>query len=71
MLSSTSTTRLPSRLARSGLYLRWTPARRSRRTDLMVAGHREAEISWVGPVRFYAKAGATVSRVFRSQSKRL
>lgn len=40
-------------------------------TDLMVAGHREAEISWVGPVRFYAKAGATVSRVFRSQSKRL
>lgn len=40
-------------------------------TDLMIAGRRDAEISWVGPVRFYAKAGATVSRVFRSLSKPL
>lgn len=28
-------------------------------------GLAEADISWVGPVRFYAKAGASVSRVFR------
>jgi GNAT superfamily N-acetyltransferase len=35
--------------------------------DLMVAGHADAEISWVGPITFYAKtAGATVSRVFRN-----
>jgi GNAT superfamily N-acetyltransferase len=35
--------------------------------DLMVAGHRDAEIAWVGPVAFYAKAaGAAVSRVFRT-----
>ena len=40
-------------------------------TDLMVAGRKEAEISWVGPVRFYAKAGAVVSRVFRSLSRPL
>ena len=26
----------------------------------------ETEISWVGPVAFYAKAGARVSRVFRT-----
>lgn len=35
-------------------------------TDLMVAGFTEAEIAWVGPVRFYAKAGARVSRTFRT-----
>ena len=35
MLSSTSTTRLPSRLARSGLYFRCTPARRSRSSGWM------------------------------------
>ncbi len=29
-------------------------------------GVDEAEISWVGPVGFYAKAGARVSRVFRT-----
>lgn len=39
-------------------------------TDLMAANFRDAEISWVGPVRFYAKAGARVSRMFRSYRKR-
>lgn len=39
-------------------------------TDLMTANARDAEISWVGPVRFYAKAGARVSRMFRSYRKR-
>ena len=35
--------------------------------DMEAAGLDEAEIAWVGPVRFYAKsAGARVSRVFRS-----
>jgi GNAT superfamily N-acetyltransferase len=29
-------------------------------------GHAQAEIAWVGPIGFYAKAGATVSRVFRN-----
>jgi hypothetical protein len=38
--------------------------------DLMVAGHADAEICWVGPVGFYAKAaGASVSRVFRDLGK--
>jgi GNAT superfamily N-acetyltransferase len=38
--------------------------------DLMVAGRRDAEIAWVGPVGFYVKtAGAAVSRVFRSYVK--
>ena len=37
--------------------------------DLMTANFRDAEISWVGPVRFYAKAGARVSRMFRSYRK--
>ena len=40
--------------------------------DLMVAGYRTAEIAWVGPVSFYAKAaGASVSRVFRTFAKTL
>lgn len=39
-------------------------------TDLMTANFRDAEISWVGPVRFYAKAGARVSRMFRLYRKR-
>ena len=39
--------------------------------DLMVARRDRVEISWVGPVRFYAKLGATVSRSFRSMSKPL
>lgn len=39
--------------------------------DLMVAGHRRVEISWVGPVRFYAKLGAEVSRAYRTYRKRL
>jgi mycothiol synthase len=34
--------------------------------DLAAQGHAEAEIAWVGPVGFYAKAGARVSRVFRT-----
>jgi mycothiol synthase len=38
--------------------------------DLMAAGVSSAEIAWVGPVRFYAKAGAAVSRAFRTFSKR-
>jgi mycothiol synthase len=38
--------------------------------DLMVAGIETAEISWVGPLRFYAKAGASVGRVFRTFRKR-
>jgi GNAT superfamily N-acetyltransferase len=38
--------------------------------DLMVANLPRAEVSWVGPVRFYAKAGAVVSRSFRSFRKR-
>jgi mycothiol synthase len=40
--------------------------------DLRVAGLPEAEISWVGPVGFYARtAGASVSRVFRQAVKPL
>ena len=40
--------------------------------DLRAAGHADAEIAWVGPVAFYAKAaGATVSRVFRTFVKPL
>ncbi len=38
--------------------------------DLMIAEYPHTEISWVGPVRFYAKNGATVSRVFRQYRKR-
>jgi len=38
--------------------------------DLMIAEYERAEICWVGPVRFYAKNGATVSRVFRQYKKR-
>jgi len=34
--------------------------------DLEAHGHAEAEIAWVGPIGFYAKAGARVSRVFRT-----
>ena len=35
--------------------------------DLMIADFDAAEISWVGPVGFYANAaGASVSRSFRS-----
>ncbi len=35
-------------------------------TDLEIGGLAEADIAWVGPVGFYAKAGARVSRVFRN-----
>lgn len=36
-------------------------------TDLRVAGLESVEVSWVGPVGFYAKAaGASVSRTFRT-----
>ena len=34
--------------------------------SLSDAGHTEADIAWVGPIGFYAKAGAVVSRVFRN-----
>jgi predicted N-acetyltransferase YhbS len=34
--------------------------------DLEAQGFTAGEISWVGPIGFYAKAGATVSRVFRN-----
>lgn len=40
-------------------------------TDLQDAGVEQAEIAWVGPVGFYAKAGARVSRVFRTAKLRL
>ena len=33
--------------------------------DAMVSGYADVEISWIGPMRFYAKAGGSVSRVFR------
>jgi len=33
--------------------------------DLQIAEFATTEICWVGPARFYAKNGATVSRVFR------
>ena len=33
--------------------------------DLQIAEFDATEISWVGPARFYAKNGATISRVFR------
>jgi GNAT superfamily N-acetyltransferase len=33
---------------------------------LAADGRAEADIAWVGPIGFYAKAGATVSRVFRN-----
>jgi GNAT superfamily N-acetyltransferase len=35
-------------------------------TDLADTGVRQGEIAWVGPIGFYAKAGARVSRVFRT-----
>jgi mycothiol synthase len=34
-------------------------------TDVMVAGLPTVEVCWAGPVGFYAKLGATVSRSFR------
>jgi GNAT superfamily N-acetyltransferase len=34
--------------------------------DLEENGHAEADIAWVGPLGFYAKCGARVSRVFRT-----
>ncbi len=34
--------------------------------SLAAAGNAAGDIAWVGPVGFYAKAGATVSRVFRN-----
>jgi GNAT superfamily N-acetyltransferase len=35
-------------------------------TALAADGRAEADIAWVGPIGFYAKAGAWVSRVFRN-----
>jgi mycothiol synthase len=37
--------------------------------DLMIAEMPTTEICWAGPLRFYAKSGATVSRVFRLYRK--
>jgi hypothetical protein len=37
--------------------------------DLMIAEMPTAEICWAGPLRFYAKSGATVSRMFRLYRK--
>ena len=34
--------------------------------DLEARDHDQADIAWVGPVGFYAKCGARVSRVFRT-----
>ena len=34
--------------------------------SLGAAGHADADIAWVGPIGFYAKAGAVVSRLFRN-----
>jgi GNAT superfamily N-acetyltransferase len=40
-------------------------------TDLMAAGRSDVEVAWVGPLGFYANAaGATVSRVFLTLSRR-
>ena len=39
--------------------------------DLMVARRDRVEIAWVGPVRFYAKLGATHGRSFRTMSRSL
>ena len=39
--------------------------------DLMVAGYGDIEISWLGPLGFYASAGGAVSRVFQARRKRL
>ncbi len=33
-------------------------------------GRSHAQISWIGPARFYAKAGATVSRVYLNAKRR-
>ena len=35
-------------------------------TDLQVAGFRDVEICWIGPVGFYAAAGGSISRVYRT-----
>jgi mycothiol synthase len=37
--------------------------------DLMIAELPHVEICWAGPLRFYAKSGATVTRVFRLYRK--
>jgi predicted N-acetyltransferase YhbS len=39
--------------------------------DIAAAGTGTAEIAWVGPVGFYARAGARVSRVFRTARRSL
>jgi GNAT superfamily N-acetyltransferase len=39
--------------------------------DLAARGLHEADVAWVGPVGFYANAGARVSRVFRTAKLRL
>jgi GNAT superfamily N-acetyltransferase len=39
--------------------------------DLAARGTSTADIAWVGPVGFYARAGARVSRVFRTARRKL
>jgi len=40
--------------------------------DLAAAGHRQAEVAWIGPAGFYVRTvGASVSRVFAPRVKRL
>jgi GNAT superfamily N-acetyltransferase len=38
--------------------------------DLMVAGFTDVEICWIGPIGFYAAAGGTISRVYRTSRRR-
>ncbi len=38
--------------------------------DCMVAGFATVEICWIGPVGFYAVAGGTISRVYRTYRRR-
>ena len=39
--------------------------------DLTIADFADAEVAWIGPVAFYAKAGAAVSHMYRTYRKRL
>jgi GNAT superfamily N-acetyltransferase len=39
-------------------------------TDLRAAGFADVEICWIGPVGFYAAAGGSISRVYRTYRRR-
>lgn len=39
--------------------------------DLTIADFADAEVAWIGPVGFYAKAGAAVSHVYRTYARPL